>query len=94
MKDLQDINKTVLSRKKNFIGWLFFPISLFPLAALLTYDSASMPQVQIPAYASTNWIGPLGDSFSYYGCTYGKNVVKLLGYHFLAENVTVKSQGQ
>ncbi len=67
MKDLQDINKTVLSRKKNFIGWLFFPISLFPLAALLTYDSASMPQVQIPAYASTNWIGPLGDSFSYYG---------------------------
>ena len=67
MKDLQEQNRAFMRGKKNFIGWLFFPISLFPLAALLTYDSASMQQVQTPAIASTNWIGPIGDHFSYYG---------------------------
>lgn len=69
MKDIQDTYRTTLRKKKNFIGWLFFPISLFPLAALLTYDSSSMRQVQMPASASTNWIGPIGDHFSYYGYT-------------------------
>lgn len=67
MKEYLDTNKTLKRNKKNFIGWLFFPISLFPLAALLTYDSASIEQVQMPASQSTNWIGPIGDSFSYYG---------------------------
>ena len=67
MKEYLDTNKTLKRNKKNFIGWLFFPISLFPLAALLTYDSASIEQVQMPTSQSTNWIGPIGDSFSYYG---------------------------
>lgn len=67
MKDQSDINIRNVRIKKSFIGWLFFPISLFPLAALLTYDSASMTQVQIPAAPSMNWIGPIGDSFAYYG---------------------------
>ena len=67
MKEYLDTNKSLKRNKKNFIGWLFFPISLFPLAALLTYDSSSIAQVQMPASQSSNWIGPIGDSFSYYG---------------------------
>lgn len=64
MKDSPDTSKP---HKKTFIGWLFFPISLFPLAALLTYNQSAMIENQIPAAPSTNWIGPIGDNFAYYG---------------------------
>lgn len=67
MKNLPETAQALMNGKRTFIGLLFFPISLFPLAALLTYDSSSMPQIQIPATASTNWIGPIGDYFSFYG---------------------------
>lgn len=67
MKNLPETAQALMNGKRTFIGLLFFPISLFPLAALLTYDSSSMPQIQIPTTASTNWIGPIGDYFSFYG---------------------------
>lgn len=67
MKNLPETAQALINGKRTFIGLLFFPISLFPLAALLTYDSSSMPQIQIPTTASTNWIGPIGDYFSFYG---------------------------
>ena len=48
-------------------GWLLFPISLFPLVALLTYDWRSLSALHVPPQPSTNWIGPLGDTFAYAG---------------------------
>lgn len=56
------------NRKKDLrsaVGWLLFPISLFPLAALLTYDWRVI--LQTPAAPSSNWVGALGDHFAYYG---------------------------
>ena len=52
---------------RSIFGWLLFPIALFPLVALLTYDWRSVPSLKIPADPSTNWIGPLGDTFAYVG---------------------------
>ena len=52
---------------RSIFGWLLFPIALFPLVALLTYDWRSVPSLKIPADPSTNWIGPLGDTFAYAG---------------------------
>ncbi len=49
------------------IGWVLFPLSLFPLVALMTYDWRAMSALQTPAAASSNWIGALGDGFAYYG---------------------------
>ena len=51
----------------HFAGWLFFPLALFPLVALLSYDWRAMPQLNIPAEESSNWIGALGDYFAFYG---------------------------
>ena len=57
--------------KKNAVnpalGWILFPLSLFPLVALLTYDWRAMSALQSPPAPSTNWIGALGDTFAYYG---------------------------
>lgn len=64
------IDNTLEHTKKNErhgFGWLMFPLSLFPLAALLTYDPHAIEALETPARASTNWIGPLGDYFAYYG---------------------------
>ena len=49
------------------IAWLLFPLALFPLAALLTYDWRAIPALCIPPRPHTNWIGALGDGFAYYG---------------------------
>jgi len=51
--------------ERRFLGWLLFPIALFPLIALLTYDWRT--QDQTPPAASSNWFGPMGDMFAYYG---------------------------
>lgn len=51
----------------HFMGWMFFPLALFPLVALLSYDWRAMPQLNIPAEESSNWIGALGDYFAFYG---------------------------
>lgn len=51
----------------HFAGWLLFPLALFPLVALLSYDWRAMPQLNIPAEASSNWVGALGDYFAFYG---------------------------
>ncbi len=55
------------SREKHVFGWLLFPISLFPLVALLTYDWRSVAALRVPPLPSTNWVGALGDSFAYLG---------------------------
>ena len=49
------------------LAWLLFPLALFPLAALLTYDWRSISALCIPPRPHTNWIGALGDGFAYYG---------------------------
>ena len=51
------------------IAWLLFPISLFPLVALLTYDWRAISTLNTPPAQSSNWIGALGDFFAYYGYT-------------------------
>ena len=38
---------------RSIFGWLLFPIALFPLVALLTYDWRSVPSLKIPADPST-----------------------------------------
>ena len=57
------------SREKHIFGWMLFPISLFPLVALLTYDWRSVAALRVPPMPSTNWVGALGDSFAYLGYT-------------------------
>ena len=58
-----------ISREKHIFGWMLFPISLFPLVALLTYDWRSVAALRVPPMPSTNWVGALGDSFAYLGYT-------------------------
>ena len=49
------------------MGWCFFPLALFPLVSLLTYDWRAMPQLATPPAPSSNWIGALGDAFAFWG---------------------------
>ena len=53
--------------RRGAAGWLLFPLSLFPLVALLTYDWRAMEALNTPPAPSSNWIGALGDGFAYYG---------------------------
>ena len=55
------------SPRRRIFAWLLFPLALFPLAALLTYDWRAIPALNSPPAASSNWIGALGDGFAYYG---------------------------
>ena len=52
--------------KHGIIAWLLFPISLFPLLALLTYDWHAIGSLCIPPNPSSNWIGALGYNIAYY----------------------------
>ena len=82
-----------ISREKHIFGWMLFPISLFPLVALLTYDWRSVAALQIPPMPSTNWVGALGDSFAYIGYTtiglavWTIPVVCIVSYDFLRRQV-------
>ena len=49
------------------LSWLLFPLALFPLVALLTYDWRCISSLHSPPMPSTNWIGALGDGFAYCG---------------------------
>ena len=60
----QPSNNTDEERHHVF-AWLLFPLALFPLMALLTYDSRVF--TEFPARPSSNWIGALGDVFAHYG---------------------------
>lgn len=53
--------------ERHVFGWLLFPLALFPLVALMTYDWRAIAALMIPPEPSTNWIGPLGDGFAYWG---------------------------
>ena len=53
--------------ERHAVGWLLFPLSLFPLVALLTYDWHAIEALQTPPRPSSNWIGALGDGFAYIG---------------------------
>ena len=66
---MTDTSSSIDSHEKHIFGWLLFPISLFPLVALMTYDWRSVAALQVPPMPSTNWVGALGDSFAYYGYT-------------------------
>ena len=65
-------NITDQNARKGIIAWTLFPIALFPLVALLTYDWRAIPALSLPPAPSSNWIGALGDGFAYYGyCIFG-----------------------
>ena len=53
--------------ERHALGWLLFPLALFPLVALLTYDWHAIESLQTPPRPSSNWIGSLGDAFAYAG---------------------------
>ena len=53
--------------ERHALGWLLFPVSLFPLVALMTYDWHAIGALQTPPRPSSNWIGALGDGFAYVG---------------------------
>ena len=55
------------AEKRHVFAWLLFPLALFPLMALLTYDWRSITALNTPPAPSSNWIGALGDGFAYYG---------------------------
>lgn len=53
--------------RRSVVAWLLFPLALFPLGALLSYDWRTRPELNVPPLPSHNWIGALGDGFAYYG---------------------------
>ena len=53
--------------RRSILAWTLFPLSLFPLMALLTYDWHAISALNSPPALSSNWIGTLGDCFAYYG---------------------------
>ena len=55
--------------RRTIFAWMLFPLALFPLAALLTYDWRAIDTLHNPPLRSTNWIGALGDGFAYWGYT-------------------------
>ena len=55
------------TEKKHVFAWLLFPLALFPLMALLTYDWHAIASLNTPPVRTSNWIGALGDGFAYYG---------------------------
>ena len=60
-------NPAEASPRHRVFAWLLFPLALFPLAALISYDWHSIASLNTPPAASTNWIGALGDGFAYCG---------------------------
>ena len=47
--------------------WVVIPIiTIFTIAAIATYDPASIAKISTPAHQSTNWFGIIGDSFAFY----------------------------
>ena len=55
------------NNRRNFLVWLLFPLALFPLAALMTYDWRAVAALSDPPVRTSNWIGALGDGFAYWG---------------------------
>jgi len=67
MSAKEEIRENGEEKSSGAYGWCFFPLALFPLVSLLTYDWRAMPQLCTPAAPSANWIGALGDAFAYWG---------------------------
>ena len=71
MTDISSTSADTRARR-GILVWATLLLSLFPLVALLTFDWRAIESLNAPAAPSTNWIGPLGDSFAYYGyATFG-----------------------
>ena len=62
-------NPADTTTRRSVLSWIVFPLSLFPLVALLTYDWHAIAALNVPPSRSTNWIGALGDGFAYHGYT-------------------------
>ena len=63
-----DSRETETSTLRRVIGFFMFPLSLFPLLALCTYNWRSVSDLCIPAEAPTsNLVGAIGDWFAYNG---------------------------
>ena len=60
-------NRTDTGSRHGITPWILFPLSLFPLVALLTYDWHAISALNTPPARSSNWIGALGDGFAYFG---------------------------
>ena len=61
----QEFSNTADGEHRHVFAWLLFPLALFPLMALLTYDARVF--TEFPSRPSSNWIGALGDVFAHYG---------------------------
>ena len=71
MTDISSANAD-LNARRGILAWMTILPALFPLVALLTYDWRAISALNTPPEPSTNWIGALGDFFSYYGyATFG-----------------------
>lgn len=49
------------------VGFLLFPIALFPFLALMSYRWQAIAALNVPPETSTNLIGVVGDAFAYCG---------------------------
>ena len=58
-------SNSIDNNRHHVFAWLLFPLALFPLAALLTYDARV--STEFPPPPTANWIGALGDFFAEYG---------------------------
>ena len=67
MTDSPSSNPSDPSLRHRAFAWLLFPLSLFPLAALVSYDWHAVSALNMPPAPSSNWIGALGDAFAYWG---------------------------
>ncbi|MBP5791105.1 MAG: DNA translocase FtsK 4TM domain-containing protein [Kiritimatiellae bacterium] len=70
MKDASSkaISKNLRAKSDHRVtGWLLFPLALFPLIALLTYDPNAISWIRTPPAPSANWIGLAGDYFAFAG---------------------------
>ena len=63
-----DSTETETSTRRRVIGFFMFPLALFPLLALYTYNWRNIPELCIPAETPTsNLVGAAGDWFAYNG---------------------------
>ena len=67
MTETSSSNPAEPSLRRRAFAWLLFPLALFPLAALVSYDWHAVAALNTPPATSANWIGALGDAFAYWG---------------------------
>ena len=69
--------------RRRIAGFFMFPVALFPLLALVSYDWRSIPDLCVPPAPTSNLIGVAGDRFAYWGYQFaGLGVLRTGGVPF------------